>query len=207
MRAEDSFKRYKRYYTYITPLLKGKAVKSYTYLILTFFTAAFFAYSAIKPTVKTIVNLRRQVVDGRYTDSKLQEKINSLSSGQEIISKIAIDYPVIEAALPKKPTLDLLVKQLENLASASFVSFNFLSFQGLPLRKNSPEPAIESKTNLKEISFNFAVKGSYENLILFLENSRRLRRLLTIEDIQISPARAEENLLTLSVQAKAFYQD
>jgi len=209
MNSDISFKRYKRYYTYITPLLRGKRVKSYTYLILTFFTAAFFAFSAIRPTVKTVINLRRQIIDGRHSDSRLQEKIKSLSLGQEMISNIAGDFPTIEGVIPKKPNVSFLLKQVENLTATNPLSIHSLSFETVPLRKDGLNPAFKPKTTLRSITFVFTLKGSYENLVLFLENAQGLRRILILEDLRITKegARIEEGVLSLTAKARAFYRD
>jgi len=209
MEPKNYFKRYKRYYTYITPLFTSKRIRDYTYFVLTFFTAAFFSFSAIKPTVRTIAGLRRQIIDGRYSDSKLQDKINALSEGQEIISNVGSDLSLIGEAIPKRPTIDFLLRQLENLAQASTVSFHSLSFEGVPLRQNGDLPVVKPETVLKEISFNFSIKGNYENIILFLEKTRSLRRLLVLENIQIQKGKTKDEgeVLILSGKAKAFYRD
>lgn len=209
MEQRTFFKRYKRYYTYIAPRLTPKRIRDYTYLVLTFFTAAFFSFSAIRPTVRTIAGLRRQIIDGRYSDLKLQDKITALSKGQEIISNMGDDLSLIEEAIPQRPTVDFLLRQLENIAQASMVSFHSLSFDGLPLRKNGVLLTIKTETTLKEISFNFSIKGNYENIIAFLEKTRSLRRLLVLENIQIQKGKTKDKgeFLVLSGKAKAFYRD
>lgn len=209
MKTDIPFKKYKRYYTYIPPFLKTKIVRNYTYLILTFFTTAFFAFSAIKPTINTIMKLRRQIIDARISEQKLQEKINALSSGQDLLSTIGNDIEIIESSLPSQPEIGPFVKQIENLAAANLLSFQSLSFGSLPLRKNSSIIKIKPRANLQECSFNFSLRGYYENLLRFLENSQNLRRFLIFEDIHISKGKDKEdkNILVLTAKAKIFYRD
>lgn len=204
-----SSKSYQRYYTYIPSLLKFKLVRSYLYLILTFFTSAFFAITAINPTINTIVNLNRKIIDGREVDRVLKEKITALSNGQRLISDFSSDLPVIEAAMPSKPSLDLLVKQVENLASASAVTFNSFTFSNLLLRKPQGNSAASLPAKLNNVNFSFEVKGNYKNLMAFLSNSHRLRRLLTLENVKINKAseKSDEKELLLKATVKAYYRD
>lgn len=210
MKTDDYFKRYKRYYTFITPYLNNQKVKDYTYVILTFFTAAFFAYAAIKPTVQTIASLKRQLVDGKEADLKLQEKIRALSIGQETIASVGNDLLTIEGVIPTKPTVDFLVKQLENLAVVSSVKFNSLSFGTVPLKngQNSNQvPKVNSE--LKDITISFSVIGNFENINSFLEKARGLRRLLVIGDVSIAKTKGstEEKILSLTASTKSFYRN
>ena len=210
MEKDNYFKKFKRYYTSITPYLKNKKVKDYSYLILTFFTAAFFAYAAIKPTLKTIISLRRQILDGREVDTKLQKKITALSLGQETISNIGNDLPYVEEVIPNRPAIDFLVKQLENLALANSVSFNSLSFGAVPLRGTvTLGKSVKTKDDLGDILINLRVKGNFGNLISFLEKAGKLRRLLVIDNFSISKGKSEadEKVLSLTAHSKAFYRN
>jgi Tfp pilus assembly protein PilO len=200
------FKAYKRYYTFIPSLLKQKRIRSYLYVILTFFTSAFFAVTAIKPTINTIIGLNRKIADGQEVDRVLKEKIIALSKGQQLMSEISGDLPIIEEAMPAKPNLDLLVKQVENLASASSVTFTSLTFNNLQLRKSG---VANQKARLNNADFSFEIKGSYKNLITFLNDSHRLRRLLTLEDVRIAKpsSNSEGKELTLRATVKAYYRD
>src|SRR3990167_7353762 len=95
-------KRYNRYYTWIGPLLKKPQTRAYTFLILSIFTVAFFVFFAIRPTINTIIGLRKQIEDDQIVDTKLQDKINALSQIQAELDVLQPDLPLIDTALPTK---------------------------------------------------------------------------------------------------------
>lgn len=195
----DYFKKYKRYYHYLGPVFRKKTVKSYTYLILTFFTASFFAFSAIKPTVVTITKLNRKISDARYSNQLLEEKIKTLSLGQELISSLGNDLNVLGESLPKKTNLDRLINQIKSVSLNSSTKITSLSFSVVSLRE---EKNSINQRSLRTIPFQITVEGEYLSLLSFIENIQQLRRLITIEEITITKKTEKEGVFKLNLSSK-----
>lgn len=205
MNNERSFLKYKRYYTYIEPFFKAPILRTYTTLVLSFLTVSFFIVFAIRPTIKTIVSLNKQIGDGKFTDQKLQEKINALSMAQAEYNQVSGDLPVILASLPDNPSVAPFVKTLESVASSSGVSVNSFQLSNVDLLDFPSSRG--KKVALGEIGFTMVVSSPYKNLLSFLEFIRKVQRLIIIEKIAIGVSREKESksALQLNLTGKMYY--
>lgn len=206
MENDRSFLKYKRYYNYIEPFFKNSVVKTYTGLILSVFTIAFFIAFAIRPTIKTIISLNKQIEDGKYTDSQLQEKINALSIAQGELNAVKNDLPIIFTSLPDNPTIPKFLNLMERGALASTIMINSFQMQGVNLKSSTGVQTTDQVLGVKEIDFSLNLDGSYKNFLSFLEMSRKFRRLVNIEKILLEKSREKNDSgLSLSIEGKVFY--
>ena len=69
-------------YQSVSQSFKRKKTQAYTMFILSLFTISFFSIFAIRPTLKTVTSLHREIEDLEKIDEKLTTKINQLISAQ-----------------------------------------------------------------------------------------------------------------------------
>lgn len=189
--------RYRRYF--LESFTKSKKHQALWMLILSIFTVSFFSAFAIRPTIKTIVELNRRIQDEREVDKKLGEKIASLQIAQEEYEKIQPDLPLIYEVLPTDPALYPLVKAFETIATQSAVTDTSLNFQSVNL--------IPGASGSAEISFNLSASGSYDSLLSYLDSLEKVRRVVVWENASIKPPKetAEANSgLVLTINGKAY---
>jgi Tfp pilus assembly protein PilO len=224
------YNRYRRYFTSLEPLAKTPIIRAYFSLIASLFALSFFGAFAIRPTIKTIIGLRKEITDASFTDKRLQEKINALSEAQTQYSLIQPELPTVFAALPKNPEFSSLLKQIENIVVASGASISAIQFQSVTLhdagakekqislqaspsgteKNNTPDVNIESSDKLlglTPISFSLILRGSYTNLTAFLTSLTRLSRLIHVDSFVISTVTGGFAELSLNIQTKAFYYE
>lgn len=190
---------YRRYYpSSLTPFLRSPKVKAYGMLILSLFALSIFGAFAIRPTLKTIVQLRRQITDSRLVEKKLEEKINTLYQVQPEYEMIKNDLPIISAALPSNPQFLPFLKNLNKFASESGVLISSLTFQPVSLSN-------KETSKISSFPFRLSLSGSFSNLTGFLTLLGKSERLITIENIEIKPTTSEnrENL-TLILNASLY---
>ncbi len=193
-----------RYYQRLEPLMAKPEAKAYTMLALSFFTIAFFGFFAIRPTLTTIGQLRRQISDSQTVDEKLQEKINSLSAAQLAYEAIKPDLGIITAALPSDAQFPSFVKGLENISTASGVKVNNLGFQTIEL--SSKKPVATASASETAINFSLNVTGEYNQLTDFVRRLSFLERLATIDTMILSFQTVEEKKeLQLLLKGKIYY--
>lgn len=200
----ESSPRFSRYYTTLGPLLARPEVRAYTMLVLSFFTLSFFGYFAIKPTITTIITLRRQIKDETFVDQKLQEKINALSSSQVEYEAIKPDLGIILTALPKEAKFAGFVKSLEKISSESKVAMVDLSFQTVNLSYQEATSAAKEEP----IGFTLTVSGDYSNLADFVKRLASFERLATVEKMRFATEETREEKekgLHLILTGKTFY--
>src|SRR3989344_147063 len=148
---KDFFKHLpKSRYFEIVPKFQQERVQNYTTLVLTIIALIFFGLFAINPTISTITNLQRQLDDSRLVYQKLSEKRANLLTLQQAYTSLENDLPYLFAAIPEKPTLTLLIGQLQALAKDKNLTLSRIQTYQIELTK-------ENDASLKYSSFAFAV--------------------------------------------------
>lgn len=206
------------------PLFKDPAVQAYTMISLSLFTIAFFGFLAIRPTLKTIVVLNRQIEDKAAINQKLDDKINTLIKAQEEYQKLQPLLPTIYTLLPDAPDFPLLVRKLELLTENKEATLSGIQFSPIILYGNAPQPvpaqveqpAKQEATTaqpspavtirevpLTPISFTLSYGGTYQNLVSLLERLTTFDRLITIETIRLQ--KDQQVKITVGVSTNAYY--
>lgn len=201
---DRSFLKYKKYYSYIEPVFKDPVTRSYASLILFFLTISFFIAFAIRPTIKTMVSLNKQIQDGRITNEALQQKINALSIAQNEYTSLQPSFNLIYSSLPENPMVGEFLKMIEKVATASSISIGSLQVQPVKLleQKNIEEQGF----SLRELTFSMNIEGKYQSLRDFVEILRRIQRVVSLDNVAIAPSRAtKDNSLGLTFTAKAYF--
>lgn len=191
-----------RFYTYIRPIIKNEKVRNYTYLAFSIISIIILSFFAIRPTIATIISLRRGLVEQTQILQDLQSKSNDLSLAKSNYLNIPDQTKEkLDALLPQKTDVTTLVKELNNLADLSEASISGLQIQPVEII-NLTTPLGEIYT-AEEVNFTFNVAGNYPKFINILENSMSSMRLMTISSLSIN--RSEEGISIMSLNAKSYF--
>jgi len=199
-RPTINYRHFSRYYTAIEPFLAQPKVRAYTMAILSFFTLSFFGYFAIRPTLITISNLKKQIVDASYVDKKLEEKINALSEAQIQYESIKPDLEIVQAALPQETKFSPFIKTLERIASESGTNLTSLSFPAVDL---SPLEATDAAREIP-IEFSLQILGDYSGITNFIKTLTNFERLAIIKKMRLS-TKEEKGSLNLILTGYTYY--
>lgn len=191
-----------RFYTYIKPIVKNEKVRNYTYLAFSIISIIILSFFAIRPTIATIISLRKSLAEQTQILEQLQTKANNLSIAKSNYLNIPDQTKEkLDALVPQKTDVVTLVKQLNNLADLSEASISGLQLQPVEII-NLTTPLNEVYT-VQEVNFTFNVSGNYPKFINILENSLATERLITISSVSIN--RSEEGISIMSLNAKSFF--
>lgn len=194
--------RYRRYYRHLQTLYKKPPVRDFTFLVLSLLTTAFFGFFAIKPSLKIIGGLVKEIKEERMVSEKLEKKINALSLAQREYTLVQPDLPIVHHVLPKKSDFSRLAKQTEYLASKNKAALLSLRIQRTSLFGKEAE-------ELVPLEFSLNIGGEYRSLRGFLENLEKLDRLVTIESFCFSEKKKGgeeiEFPLYLGITARGYY--
>ncbi len=196
----QKYRQYGRYFTDLSHFYKTKKGHVYTGIIAALITINFFIFFAIKPTLITIVQLVKQVRDQKELSQDMDKKITALNSAQDKYLLIEGQLYLVDQALPKKPDLTILIKELEALAAKSQVAIVGSRISEVQIA--SQEKPEEGK---QPIDFTFTAVGDYPKLKEFMSSLSSLRRIVTIEGFSFQNNKDNPGLLTLSINAKAWY--
>lgn len=206
--------RYRRYYQNLEPLLKTRQAQAFLMVIMSLVTIAFFGTFAIRPTLKTIATLQRQIEDRSFLNDKLEEKINALILAQEEYQRIAPQLPLIYTLLPEKAEFPSLLRRLELVVDQNSATIAGIQFEPIVLYSGLPSPlestndgTIESPSasSTTPIHFTLSLSGEYQNLVTFLSQLTLLDRLVTIQSVTITNNQSGESQLSLGLQTRAYY--
>ncbi len=198
---QQPYHQYRRYYHRLGGLYQDQAVKDVTFLAVSLLTVAFCGFFAIRPSLRTISGLIKEIRDKGEASQKLEQKINSLSLAQKEYLRVQPDLVYIEAALPKKSEFSQLIKQLEYLAyknNVQLISFKLEKADLLP---------VEPKSELLTLAVDFGAAGNYEDLKKFLTDLEKLERLVILKNFDFAEEKSgleEETSIMLTIQAQIY---
>lgn len=208
------FERYKRYYVSLKPKLQKSRNSAYTAAVFSFLAVSLFAWYAVRPTLQTILFLRREIEDLTTVDQQMEDKISSLIEAQAAYQRIEPQLPLIDEALPTTPEALVLASQLRTIANITQASISGLSFSATPLL----DPAIQlpedtAAVSLEPITVSLVIEGPYDTLTAYLSRLMQFRRLFTVESLTIGQeARSGSDLpftdipLQLSLKLNTYFR-
>lgn len=176
---------YERYYRRLDQTLEKPKVKLYTTTALSFLAMALLAWYAIRPTVTTILFLRREIVDKTVINKKMEEKINSLIEAQNNYQTALPRLSLLSEAIPPSANLLPLLAQLKNLTSQNGASLSALRVPSMPLVTKLPVPATDSGKMI-DFPVTMLATGSYATLKTVMAELLQMRRLVTLQNLKIT---------------------
>jgi Tfp pilus assembly protein PilO len=211
---------YKKYYRSLEPILKKTYSRANISIIFSFLAVSLFTWYAIRPTMQTILYLRREIADNTVINKQMEDKISSLIEAQSNYQEIEPILPYIDQAIPKNPEAVPLIIQLRNLASTSGVLLTSLQPASAPLvgqddiNQKAPTSSLVSLKQ-KDLDISLSIQGPFENIRSYLAGIISMRRVVTITGIVLSPVKEEKsgspsatasnNMLQLAIQLKTYY--
>lgn len=190
-----------REYLELLPKLNNEKVKSYLMLAFTLAALSFFGIFAIKPTLSTIIELKRKLADLQFVNQKYTEKLENLNKLYGDYNSLLKDLSIIIDALPQKPEAPKLMAQINALSNKSdlrITSLNILSADITPERQ-------PSNTNASSIDFTLEATGTYKNIFDFIKSVIHIDRLITIEAVSISKD-VNGSALVLNLQGRGYFK-
>jgi Tfp pilus assembly protein PilO len=213
--------RYRKYYQAIEPILKKTSSRANISIIFSFLAVSLFAWYAIRPTIQTILYLRREIADNTVINKQMEEKISALIEAQAYYQEIEPILPNIDLAMPQNPDAVPLVMQLRNLASASGVILTSLQPASTPLLGKEPNKNPKTTTSplvsVTQQTYDviLSVQGSFDNIRSYLDGIINMKRIVTISGMALSPIQIEQSsspsatlsdsMLQLALRLKTYY--
>lgn len=184
--------RYRRYYQAMEDIVKRPKANAYTTAIFSFLAVSLFGWYAVRPTLQTILYLRREIADNIKTNARMEDKITKLIEVQANYQSVQDDIPLLDQALPETPDAIGVVSQLKNLAEVSSASVSGISVSSVPIiGKTSESTASGSKQDasnnkVHDVPISMIITGSYPAIRSFVEGLITLRRIVTIDTLTLS---------------------
>ncbi len=190
---------------------KEPIIQASVQLIMSVFGVAFFIFLAIRPTLATITTLLKKIDDQKVVDQKLDAKIAQLNTAQEVIGEFGDEIErLLGKAVPARPTVDVLNKQIEVVAEEAGVSLNSISVDNFPLVGNKGTLTETTKTPKGERLIGVTINGggSSDQIEKFIQTLENMERVIYIDSAVVSRPEGQlvgKEPLTFSLKGKVFY--
>lgn len=184
--------RYRRYYRAMEEIVKRPKANAYTTAIFSFLAVSLFGWYAVRPTLQTILTLRREIADNTKISARMEDKITKLIEVQAGYQSVQDDIPLLDQALPNTPDAIGVVNQIKILAQANNASVSGISVSSVPIIGKPSESTVsgstQDATNKKvlDVPISTIITGSYPALRSFIEGLITLRRIVTIDTITLN---------------------
>lgn len=194
--------RYKRYYQSLERVAVKPQTRAYTTAIFSFLAISLFGWYAIRPTIQTILYLQKEIEDNKLVNFQMEEKIGKLIEAHATYQRVEDDIPYLAQAIPSAPEALTALGQIRNIALIHGASISAITSSAAPLlshEQTAPNKAAVSKAisnrKIKSVQLSVAVVGTYEMLQNIIEDIVTLRRIITIDSLNFTPSRENEQQL------------
>lgn len=204
------YSRYKGFFLNILNIYKSKpTLKVYLEIILSLSTIIIFSLFAIKPTVLTIIELNNEIKNKEDIIISLNQKIGNLKQASLVLQNQSPKLNLVNEAIPKSASLEILIDQLEKLAINHQVGILNIASTDLFIsgESNKKIKAGDLKAlpgEAKELNLAISVTGNYQNLFDFLQSIENLRRPIKVDSFVINATNSTDNsriiVMTLSAR-------
>ncbi|PJA40426.1 hypothetical protein CO178_02170 [candidate division WWE3 bacterium CG_4_9_14_3_um_filter_34_6] len=189
----------------ITPNIENKTkykittkVHEYVYLVVTLGAISFFIAFLIRPSIISVLELRKEAKEYSTLDKVLSEKVNNLDSIKLQREEIKDLLSLLDKAVPTSSNESDLLLSINQSASKDNMQLTSINF--------SYPTETENNGDLKNITITMQAAGTYENILLFLSSLKNLLRSVLISSIKIEPyEKLGTNVLLISIEAKSYY--
>ena len=179
-------------------------------LVLSFFVMAMFIVLALRPTLVSIVALKKNIEESKTTLTKLDAKVASLQKVSTQFEKIKPMLAVLNTDIPNKGAdYSPLSTSIEVLSAQSGTKLESESLGPTLLFSRLFSPFTPNK-NQAVVTLPFAVRvtGSYSAVSEFLKKLLSMERILMVETITITHEATSKTTtpnVALGVTGSAFY--
>ena len=183
--------------------LLQKKTRDYSYTVLFFLLFSFFIFFAIKPSLNTAFSLKKKLADLQRIDKAYEAEIIKVVDLQKKLEAVRDDLYLLEDAVPKKSTVNIIIDDIKQLGEKDKVTINQIDISEVNIKG---EPT-EGKPVAITISMDLDAK--YEDFSNFINDIHNQRRIKLIQNFDISSSQNEAASgsanLKLSMQVDSYY--
>jgi Tfp pilus assembly protein PilO len=178
----DLNKTNKNKYSPFFPYLKQERSQKFFGVVLTLCALSFFGFFAIRPTISTILKLRKEIDDSQFVLNQLENKIKNLSALRKQYSNLQEDLSITTNAITVQPDAQILLAQIQAIAQNSNISIKSLQNLEVEIERNDGSPG----KDYYSYAFSASGEGSFENISKFMKTLTNMERIVNIDSFSIN---------------------
>jgi Tfp pilus assembly protein PilO len=186
------------------------AVQTSLTLVLSLFVMAFFIAFALRPTILSIVSLRKNITESEKTLKTLETKVNNLQKASVALDSIKPFLPTLNREIPNEGAeYSPLIMAVEALAQENNVQLESESIGSTLLFSRLISPFTPNRSqNIIVLPFSVRVIGNYTNAYAFLTQLVSLERIILVESVTVSREASSKNttgVVALNISGSTYY--
>lgn len=186
-KLQDRYSRYKQQFSNIRRYYEKPVVASSLAVVLTLFLVSFFLIFALRPTLIRITELRNEIAESEEILEKLEKKSEALAQASALWSRLVNKQKYLQASIPIAPEYRIFVKEMEILALQNEVVYVSGGFGDALVSSQVLFPyTLDKNMGPYDISFSTRLKGTYPNLVKFVEALSGVDRIASINNVSFS---------------------
>jgi len=209
----SNYLRYKSYFLDVVGHYQKRSdLKMFMELFLSIATISIFGIFAIRPTLITIAELIKEIEGKKTVVASMNEKIENLNNAQSLYGEERANIDLLKIAIPKEGDPQVLVRQLEGIASQNPVRILSLTLGDVNILGDGENAtAVDTKLeNLPEgasgLTFTISSSSDYPQIASFVQAMEKLRNPFKWDTIIINSQESETGKeLILVINARSPY--
>lgn len=196
----------------MTSVFRSPRRINYTPAVLSFLVISLFGWYALRPTLQTIIFLRREIADFSKVNQQMEQKIEALIQAQSVYGAVEEQLPLLTEALPDDPEALPAIYRIREIVADSQATLSSSLVGSSPIIGTDKRQEISqhSEPIIKQLPITLTIQGNYFALETCLNNLLSQKRILTIELLTLYPSKgvrtdADSFTLELVVRGTVYY--
>ncbi len=186
----------------VADALKSKNIKDYSYAIMFFLVASFFAFAVIRPVLGIAVSIRREGEDLVRVNQVYEKNITRVLELQSEIENVRSKRYLLDEALPSQPQIQQVIEDIQRAGTDAQVEILSVQIDPLELKQ---QPDTKSKKKPKRSSSNSSiqeaqvigasidVETTFEGVNRLLQAIMNQRRVKRIDSVNVTLVRGKKD--------------
>lgn len=204
--------------------IKNKNIQDYTYAIMFFLVASFFAFAVIRPVLGIAVSIRREGEDLKRVNDVYENNITRVLELQSDIENVRSKKYLLDEALPPQPQIQEVIEDIQragNDAHVEILSVQIdpleLKQQKTPTKKGKKKSLVKKKTALEDvdkaqtIGASIDVATTFDGVNALLQAIVNQRRVKRIQAVRVALVKAKKDdvasvvKLNVTIELEGYY--
>jgi len=204
----------------LTDVLKNKQIQDYSYAIMFFLVASFFAFAVIRPVLGIAVSIRREGEDLKRVNETYEKNITRVLELQSEIENVRSKRYLLDEALPAQPQIQDVIEDIQQAGTDAGVAIVSVEIDPLTLKEPTDakkKKAVKKNTRQKSttqaqtIGASIDVETSFDGvsaLLHALVNQRRVKRIDAVRITLMKGKKTDEPSavrLNVTIELEGYY--
>lgn len=197
----SNYVRYRRFFLTFFARYQDRAdLRMFLEILLSLATISLFSLLALRPTLVTIAQLIKEIESKKQTVAVMEAKIKNLTTAQTLYDSEINKIRLLETSIPKNPSPDKFIRQVEGLSSRHSVGVLSISIAETTLvgrDKSEQEQSVDGTVlgSEGEVTFTARTTADYQELYNFLTEFDKMRRPINIDSLSLTLSRTDQGIL------------